>query len=233
MKAPDAESIMERKRKVAFRAAEMVTDGMVIGLGTGSTVSFAIQRLGERTREGLRFQAVPTSFQTEMLARRSGIRLVSMEEVEELDLAIDGADQVDRLGRMLKGRGGAHTREKCVAEMAKRLVIAITAEKLRETLDGVVPVEVIPFAHAYVGREIGRMGASVFLREGDGKDGPVITDNGNFVLDCNFGRIEDPCNLERALNEITGVVENGIFSRYPKKTVVVIGGAEGIRLHSY
>ncbi|WP_369424981.1 ribose-5-phosphate isomerase A, partial [Methanothrix sp.] len=117
--------------------------------------------------------------------------------------------------------------------MARRLVIAITDEKLRDTLDGVVPVEVIPFAHARVGREIRRMGAGVLLREGGGKDGPVITDNGNFILDCNFGKIEDPCNLERVLNEITGVVENGIFSRYPKKTVVVIGGPEGIRIHSY
>ncbi|MDH7594025.1 MAG: ribose-5-phosphate isomerase RpiA [Methanomicrobiales archaeon] len=227
------ESIVKKKREAAFHAADMVEDGMVIGLGTGSTVSCVIHRLREFVEHGLHFTAVPTSFQTEILARRNGIRLVTLDEVEELDLAIDGADQVDRNGCMLKGRGGAHTREKCVASVAKRLVIVVTEEKLRESLNGSVPVEVIPFAYGSVRNVVQMMGGNAVLRESGGKDGPVISDNGNFILDCDLGVIDDPYRLEVSLDTIPGVAGNGIFSRYSKKTTLVVGKEKKIEVISF
>ncbi len=225
--------IPERKQIAARYAADLVQNDMTIGLGTGSTASLVLARLAERTKEGLRFTGVATSFQTEILARRLGIALVPLGEEEDLDLAIDGADQVDPAGCLLKGRGGAHVREKCVADAARRFVVVVTPEKLVDRLSLPVPVEVLPFAWMHVSRAVSRIGGLARIREGGGKDGPLVTDNGNFVLDCDFGEIADPSRLEYTLDTIPGAIGNGIFSRFRGKTMVVVGEEGGPRLLSF
>jgi ribose 5-phosphate isomerase A len=220
----------EVKRQAGYRAADLVEDGMVIGLGTGSTVSFFLERLSARIKGGLSIQGVPTSLQTALRARALHIPLVDLEVVEGLDMAIDGADQVDRNGCLVKGRGGAHTREKIVADAAARLVIVVTPDKLCEVLTVPVPVEVIPFAWAHVSRSIAHLGGAAYVRESrGGKDGPVITDNGNLILDGDFGSIPEPARLEKALEEIPGVVGNGLFTRFTSRTRVIIGEEGRVR----
>ena len=169
------------KRVAGYRAAGEVRDGMVVGLGTGSTVFFAMERLGERiTEEGLSIAGVPTSYQAAMRARRYGLPLTDLDEHPELDLAIDGADQVDPRFRLIKGRGAALLREKCVCDAAREVLIVVDPSKMVETLNAGVPVEVLPFAAGTVFRRLEALGADAVLREGVRKDGPVITDNGNF-----------------------------------------------------
>ncbi|MDD1673236.1 MAG: ribose-5-phosphate isomerase RpiA [Methanomicrobiales archaeon] len=221
------------KKRAAYSAADLVEDGMIVGLGTGSTVYFTLERLSARIEDGLSIRGVPTSLQTIMRARLFHIPLVALEEVDTLDIAIDGADQVDTHGCLIKGRGGAHTREKCVADAARELVIVVTPQKLSESLDLPVPVEVIPFAWGHVSRAIHHLGGKASLREGQGKDGPVITDNGNFLLDCDFGILTDPSELESELDTIPGVVGTGLFTRFSRKTKVVVGTERKIRFISY
>lgn len=221
------------KKMAGYRAAEMVEDGMVIGLGTGSTVRFTLERLSARVREGLSICGIPTSHQTAHEARELDIPLTTLEEIEMIDLAIDGADQVDRQGFLIKGRGAAHVREKVVADAARELVIVITPEKLTDILNIPVPVEVIPFAWAQVARMVNRVQGTARLRHGTGKDGPVITDNGNMVLDCDFGEILDPPSLEQTLDSIPGVVASGLFTRYSKCTRVVVGETGGTKIISF
>jgi ribose 5-phosphate isomerase A len=224
--------VTERAKKDAgYRAAELVGEGMVIGLGTGSTVVYAMERLGARIAEGAVVTGVPTSYQAAIRAREFGIPLTSLDEHPVLDLAIDGADQVDPDRRLIKGRGAAQTREKCVAAAAKHLVIVVHASKIAGRLDAPVPVEVIPFALTPVREEIVRLGGLPVLREGiGGKDGPVVTDNGNFILDCLFKHIGDPEALEQELDSLPGVLCSGLFTRYADKTTVVIGEANGTRM---
>ncbi|MDD1675866.1 MAG: ribose-5-phosphate isomerase RpiA [Methanomicrobiales archaeon] len=225
---------VEAKKRAGYRAADLVKDGMVIGLGTGSTVHFCLERLSARIENGLQFRGVPTSLQTSLEARAFHIPLAGLDEVDELDLAIDGADQVDANGYLIKGRGAAQTREKCVADAAHELVIVITSEKLSDRLTIPIPVEVIPFAWAHVSRVIRDRGGIACLREaGSGKDGPVITDNSNLVLDCDFGTVSDPPRLERELEEIPGVVGIGLFTRFAGKTTVIVGEEKRTRILSY
>lgn len=215
------------KRAAGRAAAERVEHGMVVGLGTGSTVLFAMERLAERIGEGLTMTGIPTSSQAEIRARVLGIPLATLQDFPAPDLAIDGADLVDSEKRLIKGRGGALTREKCVAHAANRVVIVVDQGKCAHELAGVVPVEVLPFAVLPVLREVGRLGGRPVLREGSGKDGPVVTDNGNFILDCNFLEIPDPEKLELALDAIPGVISSGLFARFSGKTEVIVGKADG------
>jgi len=208
----DASSNSAAKKAAGEAAAELVRNGMVVGLGTGSTVAWTIKRLGERVREeDLDFYGVPTSFQAEQLAIESNIRLTSLNQHPVLDLAIDGADQVDRELMVIKGGGAAHAREKVVSCSARWFVIVADQSKFVERLTWPVPVEVIPMAFRLAGRRLDELGGKPVLRQGLRKDGPVITDNGNFVMDVDFGTIEDPKSLAAKISLIPGVVEHGIF----------------------
>ncbi len=201
------------KRIAAESAAELVQDGDVVGLGTGTTARHVLQVLRERVeKEGLRITGIPTSADTRILAVKLGLRLSTLEEHPELDIAIDGADQLTRRLELIKGGGGALLREKVVANCAKRFVVVADESKLVERLKMPVPVEVLPFAWKPVELALREMGAlDVRLRTGSGKAGPVMTDNGNYILDASFGEIEKPERLEAELRDITGVLECGIF----------------------
>jgi len=208
----DASSNASAKRAAGEAAAELVSDRMVVGLGTGSTVAWTIKRLGERVREeGLDFYGVPTSFQAEELAIESNISLTSLNQHPVLDLAIDGADQVNWDLMAIKGGGAAHTREKVVSCSARAFVIVADQSKFVERLSWPVPVEVLPFAAKLAGRLLEEMGGRPVLRLGRMKDGPAITDNGNFVMDVDFGIIDDPRSIAARISPIPGVVEHGIF----------------------
>lgn len=218
------------KRKAGNYAADIVEDGMVIGLGTGSTVFYAMERLSERISDGLAVEGVPTSHQAAMRARHLGIPVTTLDDYPVLDMAIDGADQVDGALRLIKGRGAALFREKCVAAAADEIYIVVDPGKIISILDAPVPVEVIPFALAPVRMAIQEIGGDPVLREGIKKDGPVITDNGNFILDCTFGPIEEPERLEALLSVMIGVLECGLFCEFTHKTTVLVGEAGGCRV---
>jgi len=197
------------KRAAGESAAEAVEDGMVVGLGTGSTAAHAIRAVGEAVDAGLDVTGVPTSFQSRELAREAGIPLVDIEEVS-VDLAIDGADQIAG-GDLVKGGGAAHAREKIVDTAADRLLVVVDPTKEADRLDYPVPVEVLPAARTTVASAVEGLGGDPDLRRAERKDGPVVTDNGNLVLDCDFGGIDDPTALAAALAELPGVVEHGLF----------------------
>jgi ribose 5-phosphate isomerase A len=217
------------KREAGYHAADMVEDGMVIGLGTGSTIAYTMERLSERIQKGLRIQGVPTSFQAEMRARDLHIPLTTLDDYPEIDMAIDGADQVDDHMRLIKGRGAALTREKCVAASAEELVIVVDESKCTGILDAPIPVEVIPFALHPVMLGIRAIGGDPILRLGIHKDGPVITDNGNVILDCSFGVIADPDHLEGLILLMPGVLSCGLFCEFVEKTTVIVGRIDGCR----
>ncbi|MHC1627183.1 MAG: ribose 5-phosphate isomerase A [Methanoculleaceae archaeon] len=220
----------EAKRHAGYAAAMEVEDGMVVGLGTGSTVRFAMERLGDRIRdEELEILGVPTSYEAQIRAVQSGIHLTTLDEHPLLDLAIDGADQVDSNFRLIKGRGAALLREKCVADAALKLVIVVDGSKMVHRFNGTVPVEALPFAVTPVMRHLSALGAEVSLRMGESKDGPVVTDNGNFVVDCDFGVIENPDVLEEKIDHIPGVMASGLFCGYTQKTEVYMGEGSGCR----
>ncbi|MEN6519494.1 MAG: ribose-5-phosphate isomerase RpiA [Methanospirillum sp.] len=220
------------KRAAGRAAAELVEDGMAVGLGTGSTVRFAMERLAERVRDGLSVVGVPTSHQTAARARALGIPLASLNDAPRLAVAIDGADQVDPALRLIKGRGAAQTREKAVAAAADRLVIVVDEPKLANPLSAPVPIEVLPFACAFAAARLAALGGSGTVREGVAKDGPVVTDNGGFVIDWSFGPIGDPEGLEHAIEAIPGVIAAGLFAGFAEKTVVIVGGDGGCRVVS-
>ncbi|HJJ51418.1 MAG TPA: ribose-5-phosphate isomerase RpiA [Methanocorpusculum sp.] len=219
-----SDDIVEAKKNAGYRAADMVKNGMIVGLGTGSTVFFAMERLGERIRsEGLKIFGVPTSHQTAMRAEEYGIPLTTLSLHPVLDLAIDGADQVTPSKQMIKGRGAAHLREKIVADAAKKFVVVIDQAKEVTDLDAAVPIEVLPFAYGSVCKRLMELGGTPVMRNGVKKDGPVISDNGNYIFDCAFGKLNDPSALESQINAIPGVLENGIFAKMTEKTIVIVG----------
>lgn len=209
------------KRAAAEAAVSLVTDGMRLGLGTGSTTAFAIEAIGERIRvDGLRVEGVPTSFAAERLARRHGVPLLSIDQLDldkndgyGLDLAFDGADEVSPELDLIKGRGAAHTREKVVASLARRFVVLIDASKRVDRLGATspVPVEVIPMAVSAVQSSLKRLGGEASVREGVHKDGPLVTDQGMWILDAQFGAIADPGALSREVSRIPGVLDHGLF----------------------
>ncbi len=216
------------KEVAGRRAAEFVTDGMTVGLGTGSTVYFTLVQLAERIQsESLAIRGVPTSVDTERKARELEIPLVELADIGSIDLTIDGADEIDPDFNLMKGGGGALLREKVVAYISEREVIVVGRAKLVERLGTtfLLPVEVVPFARPVVARELTRLGATPNLRVTD-PGAPYMTDNGNEILDCRFeGGIEDPAALEIALGRIPGVVETGLFVGLAH--VVVIGNDDG------
>ncbi|MFC7134643.1 MULTISPECIES: ribose-5-phosphate isomerase RpiA [Salinibaculum] len=197
------------KRRAGESAAAAVDDGMVVGLGTGSTAAHAIRDLGRQVDSGLDIEGIPTSFQSRELAREAGIPLTALDEATP-DVAIDGADQVAD-GDLVKGGGAAHAREKIVDAAADRLLVVADPTKEAEVLDAPVPVEVLPDARSTAADEIEAAGGDPTLRAAERKDGPVVTDNGNLVLDCAFGTIEDPGALAATLSAVPGVVEHGLF----------------------
>lgn len=202
------------KQAIGRRVAAMVEDGMVLGIGTGSTAAFAIEEIGLRMeREGLQLRGVATSFAAEQLARRNHIPLTNLDETPDLDLAFDGADEVDRHLSLIKGRGAAHTREKVVAEAARRFVVLVDSSKCVETLGArmPLPVEVLPMAVTPVASRLEQLGATVELRQGVSKDGPVVTDQGFWILDARFPSIRDATVLDAQLNAIPGVLGHGLF----------------------
>ena len=215
------------KRRAGEAAVEAVESGMVVGLGTGSTAAYAIRALGAAATDGLEIRGVPTSYHARNLAREAGIPLVSLEEATP-DIVIDGADQiaVDSLS-VIKGGGGAHTREKIVATAAGRLCIVADESKLSEQLSGVVPVETLPNARPLVADRLREQGISPTVRMATAADGPVITEQGNVILDCACGTIEDPPALASELSAIPGVVEHGLFLGLVD--VAYVGGPDTVR----
>jgi len=204
----------EAKKRVALEAVKHVKDNFIVGLGSGSTAAYVIQEIGEKTRkEGLRILGVPTSHQAMMLAVHCGVPLTTLDEHPQLDLAIDGADQVDRKLNLIKGGGGALTREKIVASASKEFVIVADETKLVEKLgtNHTVPVEVLPFALTTVMVRLRELKGKPILREGGGKVGPLVTDNGNFVVDVDFGSVDDVKELNLRLKLISGIIETGLF----------------------
>lgn len=219
-----AQALIAAKRAAGYQAADMIEDGMVVGLGTGSTVYYMIERLAVRVRGGLRVMGIPTSFQTAIRARESGIPLTTLDDHPVIDIAVDGADEVDPKLRLIKGRGAAHLREKCVAAAAKQFVVVVDEQKVVKKLSAQVPVEVLPFAIMPVMARLRGLGCEPVIREAVKKDGPVITDNGNFVVDCKFADIKNPDKLEASLAAIPGVMESGLFCGFTVKTTIIIGG---------
>jgi len=203
------------KVKAAEAALSEVKDGMVLGIGTGSTVAIFIEMLGRRAAKGgLRVMGVPTSYQSAYLAAEAGIPLTTLDEHPVLDLAVDGADEVDGGLNLIKGGGAALTKEKIVDSAAKRFVVIADGSKLVGTLGAkfALPVEVMPVARRTVMARIGQLGGEPRLRDGaDRKDGPCVSDNGNFIVDAKFEAIPDPAVLECRLKLIPGVVEVGLF----------------------
>ncbi len=219
---PSGES--PEKKAAGIAAADLVEEGMVVGLGTGSTTAYTIAELGRRVEEGLDIIAVVTSYQSEMLAIQAGITLTSLAEHPELDIAIDGADQIDAALNVIKGGGAAHTREKIVSMSAERFVVVADESKISEQLDHYVPLEVLPYAKEYVSKQIFNIGGSPELRLASRKDGPVISDNGNFIIDATLGLIENPVETSALISQITGIVEHGIFTNVDE---VYIGKKNG------
>lgn len=218
------------KKLAGERAAEMITDGMVVGLGTGSTVAYAIEKLGEKTRNGFHITGIPTSLQTAIRATSCGIPLSTLDNVEYIDITIDGADQIDPTFNMIKGRGAAHVREKIVAEASGSLLIVADESKLVKSLTGPVPIEVIGFGLYPVIRMLQKIGGTVEIREGIKKDGPVISDNGNIIIDYYPDTDFHPEKLEKTINMLPGVVGCGIFSMFKEKTSIIVAGDEGCRI---
>jgi ribose 5-phosphate isomerase A len=212
---PEKAVAEELKRKAAYAAVKHVKDGFVVGLGSGSTAAYAIETLGERIkRERISVLGVPTSYQAFLLAVKHGIAVTTLEEHGVIDVTIDGADQIDPKLNLIKGMGAALAREKIVASVSKQNVIIADESKKVKALgenNQPVPIEALPFAIAVVKRRIKAVGGNPVLREGKGKVGPVITDNGNVIIDANFGVINNAAELEVKLKMIPGVVETGLF----------------------
>jgi ribose 5-phosphate isomerase A len=224
------------KQAVAEAAVEQIQSGMVVGLGSGSTAALMIQGLGAKLKRGeLReITGVTTSFQGEVLAAELGIPLKSLNAIERIDLAIDGADEVDPSFQLIKGGGACHVQEKLVARRAERFVVVVDATKLVQTLNlgFLLPVEVLPGAWRQVQAELGAMGGDAQLRMAVKKAGPVVTDQGNLVLDVRFaGGITDPVTLEKEINNLPGVLENGLFVNLTDQVLVgeINEGIPGVR----
>jgi ribose 5-phosphate isomerase A len=217
------------KQKAAAAAADMVEAGMLVGLGTGSTATHAIRKLGERFRDGLRFTGVPTSDASARLARTFGIPLIESPTDDPIDLTIDGADEIGESDlSLIKGMGGALLREKIVAVMSKRLVIIADETKLAPRLSGRVPipVEVVPFGWESTRARLTALGCRTVLKR-DTLGEPVRTDGGNMIVHCAFAALPDPASIERTLSMVVGVVETGLFLGLA--TTALVASATGVR----
>lgn len=215
------------KKAAALKAVEFIRDGMVVGLGTGSTAKHMIIALGEKVRAGMKLRGVPTSQETAALAKQSGIPLIDADNRWEIDVAIDGADQVDPDFNLIKGGGGALLKEKIVAASAKQFIVLVDHTKQVPVLGGSfpLPIEVVPFGWGSTAREIEALTKSrVTLRERNGA--PFKTEAGNMIVDVHLARIDQPRDLEIALNQIPGIVETGLF--VGRTNVLIIGTPQGV-----
>jgi len=220
----------EQEKEAAARASlRFVKEGQIVGLGTGSTAAYFIQLLGEEVKRGLKIRGIPTSDRSREQAASLGIPLTTLDESQQIDVTVDGADEVDPQLRMIKGGGGALLREKIVASATKQLVIVADATKRVPVLGRFpLPVEVIKFAQAVVQKKIKALGAEVELRRGaDGK--PFLTDENNHILDCRFRQIPDADGLARQLSDMPGIVEHGLFIGMAN-VVLVANGSEIVEL---
>lgn len=202
------------KQEVGRLAASRVQSGSIVGLGTGSTAAFMIQFLGDRLKSGelKDIKGIPTSFQASVLAKQYGIPLTTLDEVDHIDIAIDGADEVDPQKNLIKGGGAAHTREKIVDGLAEQFIVVVDSSKLVDRLGAFpLPIEVLPMAMTPVMKAIEKLGGQPEIRMAVKKDGPVITDQGNLIIDAKFGTIDNPTELEKTINNIPGVLDNGLF----------------------
>ena len=201
----------EAKRRAADYAVGRVRDRQIVGLGTGSTAAFALEGLARRVREGLSIKGVPTSLATERIARELSIPLVELNEVDVIDITLDGADEIDGDFNMIKGGGGALTREKLVALASVKRVILVDESKLVSKLgeSHSLPVEVLPFAWRSSARLLNELGCTTSLRMLG--EAPFVTDNGNYIVDCDFGPIENAGLLEKSIKLLPGVIESGLF----------------------
>jgi len=219
----------QAKKNAALEAVKHVRNGLVVGLGSGSTAAYAVEEIGERVREKkLQILGVPTSHQAFMLAVRCGIPITTLDEHPKLDLTIDGADQIDKELNLIKGMGGALTREKIVASAAKHFIVVADETKLTQRLgtNQPVPVEVLPLAMSTVMQTMRKLGGKPMLREAKAKIGPAVTDNGNFILDVDFGPIKAPKELSSQLKMIPGVIETGLFVEMAD--IVYVGKAKTV-----
>ena len=222
----------DQKKIAAEKATENVKSGMVVGLGTGSTVYYALLKLGDRVREGLDIVGIPTSAGTEKIAIAQQIPLTTLTSHPTIDLTIDGADEVDAHLNLIKGGGAALVREKIIANASKEILIVVDESKVSRVLGTTfpLPVEIVRFGWEATQAEVNRICGNSTLRLAPTQDGsqqPLITDNGNYILDCHFDGIPAPEQVELQLNNIPGVVENGIFVNRADK--IIIGTPSGIR----
>lgn len=207
------------KKRVAYEAINYIKDGMMVGLGTGSTMYYAIQSLGERIKEGLNIKGIPTSEKTAEWARSNNIPLTDFSEVNHLDLVIDGADEVDENFQLIKGGGGALLREKIVANATDQFIVIIDESKYVQILgEFKLPVEVVPFGWEVTAREIEALGCNATLRMDN--NGIFLTDNDHYILDCDFKVINNPEKLNQDLISIVGVVETGLFINMTRKVLI-------------
>jgi ribose 5-phosphate isomerase A len=214
--------------RVAAVALARVTDGMLLGLGTGRAAEAFIRRLGERVRRGLRIQGVATSERSLALAHQENIPVVSLDDIQRLDIAFDGADEVTPQLELTKGLGGALLRERVVASEAEQFIVLVTPEKLVEKLGSrtPIPIEVVPFASSSVVRHLAELGGKALIRK-NAQGFPYQTDNHNWIADADFGPIDSPALLDARIRKIPGVVDTGIF--LDMASAVLVGGAEAVR----
>lgn len=228
---PEGDELARRKRAAAERAASAVQDGAVVGLGSGSTAECVIQALAERVKQGLRIVGVPTSLRSERLARSLGIPLMDLQDAPRVDVTIDGADEVAVATLdLLKGHGGALLREKLVAVASEREVIVVDDTKLVDRLGSrfAVPVEVVPFGWRVPAQALEALGGRVALRSARPEGGPFVTDNGNYILDVDFGPITNPAALATEIKMITGVIDHGLFIGIAHE--VIVAGPQGVEV---
>lgn len=224
---------MEAKQRAGEWASAQVKDGMSVGLGTGSTAAFFIRALARRVKEEkMNLRLISSSFSTAILAGELGLTLLPFEDVVSLDLYADGADEVDPEKRLIKGRGAAMVREKILVHISKRFLVLVDPSKCVKRLGThfPVPVECLPIAHRLVRRELESQGALVVMRMATEKDGPVVTDQGNFVLDARYPAAIDLAGLDGAIDAIPGVVGHGLFTRYADRIDVVIGHSDRVEI---
>ncbi len=215
------------KKMAGEYAAMKIKDGMVVGLGTGTTVKYTILKIGQLVKEGLDIIGIPTSKATENLARSLGIKIGSLSEYEYIDITVDGADEVDKKLNLIKGGGGALLREKMIAYYSKYEVIVVDERKLSEVLGSFpLPVEIVPFGYGRTLHTLSGFGCVPHLRLKDGR--PFVTDNGNYIVDCKFDSIDNPSSLNIELNSVPGVVENGLFVGLSNE--VIVGTKNGIKV---
>ena len=214
--------MISEKQRSAEAACEYVKDGMIVGLGTGSTAEFAVKKIGKLVRNGLSIRGIPTSDATKILAESEGIPLIDFSETMSIDLTIDGADEIDPNLNMIKGGGAALLREKIVASASREEIIIVSSSKLVQQLGAFpLPVEVIPFGWQIVFNQLESLQGNPELRLKQGQ--PCMTDQGNFIVDCNFRKIENPEQLEQHLNMIPGLVENGLFINLCTRMIMADG----------